>query len=50
MSSHPRLEPDDSHTRAECSNMGTCVRSFGLCMCEEGFEGRACERSAILSR
>ncbi|CAM9651395.1 unnamed protein product, partial [Scytosiphon promiscuus] len=46
LSGHPRLEPDDSHTRAECSNMGTCVRSFGLCMCEEGFEGRACERYA----
>ncbi|CAM9905044.1 unnamed protein product [Hapterophycus canaliculatus] len=46
MSSYPRPDPDASHTMAECSNMGTCIRSFGLCLCEEGFEGRACERYA----
>lgn len=44
---YPRPDPDASHTMAECSNMGTCIRSFGLCLCETGFEGRACERYVI---
>ncbi|RYY69276.1 hypothetical protein EON63_23860 [archaeon] len=30
---------------AECSNMGTCDRSTGLCRCREGFTGAACDMS-----
>jgi len=29
---------------AECSNMGTCNEATGLCTCDSGFEGFACER------
>eukprot|EP00903_Cladosiphon_okamuranus_P007144 g6938.t1 len=46
LSGYPRPDPDSSHTMVECSNMGTCIRSFGICLCQEGFEGRACERYA----
>ena len=30
----------------ECSNMGTCVRELGHCLCREGFFGQACEYSS----
>ncbi|CAM9199526.1 unnamed protein product [Ectocarpus sp. 12 AP-2014] len=42
----PRPDPETSHAMAECSNMGTCIRSFGICLCETGYAGRACERQA----
>ena len=29
---------------AECSNMGTCNEKTGMCTCDTGFEGFACER------
>jgi len=35
---------DDAHNSAECSNRGICDEAFGICYCQEGFEGRACER------
>lgn len=35
----------DPHAYAECSNRGVCDRVNGLCTCDEGFEGAACERS-----
>eukprot|EP01035_Chromulina_nebulosa_P021371 gene21371-27688_t len=35
---------DEVHTLVECSNMGICDYSTGLCQCREGFEGTACER------
>ena len=37
---------DNAHNEAECSNMGLCDRSTGLCQCREGFEGIACERQS----
>uniref|UniRef100_H3GGC9 Epidermal growth factor-like domain-containing protein n=1 Tax=Phytophthora ramorum TaxID=164328 RepID=H3GGC9_PHYRM len=33
-----------AHQPAECSAMGRCDRSTGVCACESGFEGVACER------
>lgn len=35
---------DNAHNSAECSNKGTCDRASGLCTCEEGFTGKACDR------
>lgn len=34
-----------AHKPAECSNMGLCDRSTGVCACAAGFEGQACERT-----
>ncbi|CAM9423451.1 unnamed protein product, partial [Choristocarpus tenellus] len=30
--------------RSECSGMGECDRSMGVCRCIDGFEGSACDR------
>lgn len=30
-------------TRAECSSMGTCDRTLGVCFCQDGFSGAACD-------
>ena len=42
--------PTADHTRAqprvECSNMGSCDVRTGVCVCREGYEGRACERKS----
>ncbi|CAM9227933.1 unnamed protein product [Chrysoparadoxa australica] len=38
-----------AHAEAECSNMGLCDRTTGLCACFSGFEGGACERSSCLN-
>ena len=32
--------------RVECSNMGSCDMTTGVCTCREGYEGRACERKS----
>jgi hypothetical protein len=38
-------DDDTAHdTNEECSNMGTCDRTLGQCLCMDGFEGSACER------
>nr|AIG55665.1 secreted protein [Thraustotheca clavata] len=31
-------------TTTECSNMGTCERSTGICTCRDGFGGSACQK------
>jgi hypothetical protein len=36
---------DTAHlAKAECSDMGTCDRNYGVCNCMAGYEGAACER------
>ena len=35
---------DVAHQNIECSNMGTCDRDLGTCVCRDGFHGRACSR------
>ena len=35
--------------RVECSYMGICDSSTGICICRKGYEGRACERMACPS-
>ena len=35
---------DNAHNLVECSNKGSCNRATGVCSCQSGFEGRACER------
>ena len=37
---------NDLHPYVECSNMGICDRSTGLCECFPGYEGLACQRSS----
>jgi len=37
--------PTVAHKVAECSNMGTCDRSTGLCSCFPPFGGSACDKS-----
>lgn len=37
---------DNAHASAECSNRGSCNRASGLCHCDPGFEGQACERKS----
>jgi len=32
------------HEYAECSNRGVCDRETGECMCQDGFDGAACQR------
>lgn len=34
----------EAHSSMECSNRGSCDRVTGLCRCDEGFGGQACER------
>lgn len=40
---------DVAHDIAECSNMGLCDRTTGVCKCQAGFEGVACERMSCPS-
>jgi hypothetical protein len=42
---HEPMRDDIAHdVDMECSNMGRCDKSRGLCKCAGGFEGAACER------
>lgn len=40
---------DNAHNLALCSNRGHCDYETGLCACEAGFEGKACERLSCIS-
>lgn len=40
---------DLAHNLAECSNMGLCDRLTGVCACQIGFEGNACQRKSCPS-
>ncbi|KAJ0403084.1 hypothetical protein P43SY_009151 [Pythium insidiosum] len=42
----PARATDVAHYDVECSNMGTCDRGTGKCLCVEGFTGTACQRLA----
>ena len=46
--SEESYKANDMRPLAECSNQGTCETSTGLCKCNSGFEGMACERSSCL--
>lgn len=35
---------NDAHVMMECSNRGICDRETGMCVCQDIFEGKACER------
>lgn len=39
---------DSGHNVAECSNHGKCDTETGECVCDAGFIGAACERSAFV--
>ena len=49
--SYPLMEDSDhnpmtnsGHDYAECANAGLCDRKTGICKCQPGFEGAACQR------
>lgn len=43
--SEPRVADISHDVEMECSNAGNCDRATGQCVCSEGYEGSACERS-----
>lgn len=40
---------DTAHQSVECAGRGTCNRDTGLCACDAGFEGDACQRRSCAS-
>jgi hypothetical protein len=42
-------DPDTAHQAAECAGRGACDRATGLCKCDAGFEGEACQRRSCPS-
>ncbi|KAJ8614227.1 hypothetical protein CTAYLR_001148 [Chrysophaeum taylorii] len=40
------LADDEAHNSAECSRRGLCDAATGECLCDDGFEGAACERKS----
>ena len=45
----PKLADNSAHSYMECSNKGSCDRTSGVCVCYEGYEGSACQRSTCPS-
>jgi len=43
------LGVDNAHNLAECSNQGICDVFSGTCVCQNGFEGSACQRKTCPS-
>ena len=43
--SYPSSDNTGHDEMIECSNMGTCERNGGYCLCHEGYFGSACEYS-----
>ena len=41
---------DKAHALAECSNRGICDRHTGVCACQKGFTGAACNRQDCPSK
>ena len=39
------VNANDMHPVVECSNKGHCDREFGVCICYDGYEGVACQRT-----
>jgi EGF-like domain len=39
------LGPDEAHFSSFCSNRGTCDTSSGVCKCDPGYSGGACQRA-----
>jgi len=39
------LAAEEAHAYMECSNKGLCDRSSGECVCFDGYEGSACQRT-----
>lgn len=39
------IAKDNGHPSMECSNKGKCNRETGSCVCFEGYDGMACERT-----
>ena len=42
-------QDDEAHFPAVCSDAGTCDELAGLCVCDQGFEGSACQRRTYLA-
>lgn len=40
---------NDMHSLAECSNKGLCDRKAGVCLCDDNFDGLACERTICVN-
>jgi len=43
--SQPNFASQEAHGYMECSNKGLCDRSSGECVCFDGYEGSACQRT-----
>ena len=44
--SEEAVKANDVHHVLECSNRGLCDRTTGLCACQSGYQGTACERTS----
>ena len=44
--SQPNFAAQEAHGYMECSNKGLCDRASGECVCFDGYEGSACQRTS----